>query len=70
MPARKSKEQGMAVNFKHLDYKDVETLRHYLSPHARILARRKTKLSAKSQRKLTQAVKRARFMGLLPYIAR
>lgn len=57
-------------NIKHIDYKDVELLRKFLTPNARIQARRKTTVTSKNQRKLAIAVKRARFMGLLPYIAK
>ena len=59
-----------ANNVKHIDYKDTEILKKFLNPNARILSRRRTGVSAKNQRKLTLAVKRARFMGLLPYIAK
>lgn len=55
-------------NIKYIDYKDLETLRHFLSPHSRILSRKKTGLTAAHQRMVANAVKRARFMGLLPYI--
>jgi len=55
-------------NIKYIDYKDVEILRQFLNPHGRILPRRATGLSAKHQRSLAKAVKRAREMGLLPYI--
>ena len=55
-------------NIKHIDYKDIEILRKFLNPHGRLLARRHTKVSAKNQRKLAQAVKRARFMALLPFV--
>jgi len=55
---------------KNIDYKDVETLKKFLTPHARIQARKYTKVNAKTQRKLAQAIKRARFMALLPYISR
>lgn len=58
----------LSSNIKYIDYKDLETLRHFLSPHARILSRRKTGLTAAHQRMVANAVKRARFMGLLPYI--
>ena len=54
----------------HIDFKDVEVLKRFLTPHARIMARRKTGISAKNQRKLAKAVKRAREMGLLPYVSR
>jgi small subunit ribosomal protein S18 len=57
-------------NIKHIDYKDVDILKKFLNPHGRILGRRKTGVTAKNQRKLAQAVKRSRFMGLLPFVAR
>lgn len=57
-------------NLKHVDYKDVELLKKFLAPNARLLSRRKTNLTAKNQRKMEEAVKRARFMGLLPFIAK
>jgi small subunit ribosomal protein S18 len=56
------------VSVRYFDYKDVETLNKYLSPHGRILSRRRTNLTAHSQRVLGTAVKRARFMGLIPYV--
>ncbi len=59
-----------ANNIKYIDFKDLEVLKKFLNPNGRIVARRRTGLSAKSQRTLTVAIKRARFMGLLPYIAR
>lgn len=59
-----------ANNIKHIDYKDVEMLKRFLNPSARILSRRRTGLSAKSQRKLALAIKRARFIGILPYVAK
>lgn len=58
----------LSNNIKYIDYKDIETLKHFLSPHARILSRKKTGLTAAHQRLVAAAVKRARFMGLLPYI--
>lgn len=57
-------------NIKHIDYKDIEVLKRFLTPNARILSRRRTDVTAKNQRKLAEAIKRARFMGLLPYIAK
>lgn len=56
-------------NIQHIDYKDLEILKKFLNPHARLLSRKKTGVSAKSQRKLSEAVKRARFMALLPFVA-
>lgn len=57
-------------NIKHIDYKDIELLKRFLSPAAKMMARRRTNVTAKNQRKLAEAVKRARFMGLLPYVAK
>jgi len=57
-------------NIKHVDYKDIELLKRFLTPNARIVSRRRTDTNSKNQRKVAQAIKRARFMGLLPYVAR
>jgi small subunit ribosomal protein S18 len=57
-------------NIKHVDYKDVELLRRFITPHSRLMARKRTGISAKSQRQLSSAVKRARFMGLLPFVSK
>lgn len=57
-------------NINHIDYKDTELLKKFLNPHARIISKKKTCVTAKNQRKLALAVKRARFMALLPYVAR
>jgi small subunit ribosomal protein S18 len=58
-----------ANNIRFIDYKDVETLKKFLNPNGRILSRKRTGLAAKNQRSLSEAVKRARFMGLLPFVA-
>lgn len=57
-------------NINHIDYKDTEILKKFLNPHARMISRKRTGVSARNQRKLALAVKRARFMGLLPYVSR
>lgn len=57
-------------NIKYVDYKDVDTLRKFINSHGRLIARRHTGLSATHQRQVAQAVKRARFMALLPYVIR
>lgn len=57
-------------NLKFVDYKDIELLKKFLAPNARLLNRRKTNLIAKNQRRMEEAVKRARFMGFLPFIAK
>ena len=51
----------------HFDYKNVSLLQEYINPHARMLSRRRTMLSARKQRELATAIKRARFMALMPY---
>ena len=56
-------------NIKHIDYKDVDVLKKFLNPHGRLMSHKKTGVSSGSQRKLATAVKRARFMALLPYVA-
>ena len=57
-------------NIKYIDYKDVDLLKKFLNPHARIISHKRTGVSVKNQRLLAMAVKRARFMGLLPYVSR
>ena len=55
-------------NIKYIDYKDVELLKKFISANGKITPRRVTGTSAKYQRMLTTAIKRARQMALLPYI--
>lgn len=57
-------------NISHIDYKDIEVLKKFINPHGRILTRRRTSITAKNQRRVASAIKRARIMGLLPFIAR
>jgi small subunit ribosomal protein S18 len=54
---------------KYFDYKDVRSLQRYLDPYGQIEPRGKTGLSAKSQRQLAVAIKRARHLALLPFVA-
>ena len=54
-------------NAPKIDYKDTKLLKKYLSERGKIIPSRVTSVSAKKQRELAQAVKRARFMALLPY---
>ena len=55
-------------DIQHVDYKDVDLLKQFINPHGRIMGRKKSGLTAKQQRAVEAAVKRARFMGLLPFI--
>ena len=57
-------------NIKHVDYKCIELLERFIGPHGNILSRKRTGLSAKYQRQVENAIKRARFMGLMPYIVK
>ncbi|MCK5021661.1 MAG: 30S ribosomal protein S18 [Candidatus Pacebacteria bacterium] len=54
-------------NISQIDYKDLDAIRKFINPHGRILSRKRTALCAKHQRQLATAIKRARFLGLLPY---
>lgn len=53
-----------------IDYKDVKLLGGFLSERGKIVPSRITAVSAKKQRELARAIKRARHLGLLPYIVR
>ncbi len=53
-----------------LDYKDVGTLSHFMTEQGKILPKRTTKVSARFQRRLGRAVKRARYLALVPYTRR
>ncbi|MEK7593579.1 MAG: 30S ribosomal protein S18 [Patescibacteria group bacterium] len=57
-------------NIKHIDYKDTEILKKFLTPHSRMMSKKRSGVSSINQRKLATAIKRARFMGLLPYVSR
>ena len=50
-----------------IDYKDVKLLQRYISERGKIVPARITAVSAKKQRELARAIKRARFLALLPY---
>ena len=58
------------TNMNVIDYKDVETLKRFLSSQAKIYPRRKSGLCAKHQRMLAESIKRARFLALVPYTTR
>ena len=54
---------------EHIDYKDLPRLRKYVSERAKIIPRRVTGTCAFHQRELTVAIKRARYMALMPYVS-
>jgi small subunit ribosomal protein S18 len=53
---------------KVFDYKDIPTLQRLLTAHGKLFSRKRSGLTAAEQRSATQAVKRARFIALLPYV--
>lgn len=57
-------------HIQYIDYKDSELLKKFINPHGRILSKKKTGTTSKNQRKLALAIKRARFMGILPFVSR
>ena len=70
--AKKSKRKVCAFcteKCEYIDYKDVAKLKKYIAESGKIVARRQTGLCAKHQRELTLAIKRARIMALLPFVA-
>ncbi|MFZ2303712.1 MAG: 30S ribosomal protein S18 [Minisyncoccia bacterium] len=57
-------------NVKLIDYKDVDILKKFLNPHARMIGGERTGVCSKHQRQLASAIKRSRFMALLPFVAK
>jgi small subunit ribosomal protein S18 len=57
-------------NAPKIDYKDVKLLGRFISERGKIVPSRITAVSNKKQRELAQAIKRARFLGLLPYVVK
>ena len=51
-----------------IDYKDTESLKKMISGNGKILSRKRTGASAAEQRMITDAIKRARYLGMLPYV--
>lgn len=65
LPAFRLKE-GVAGRL-YVDYRSTDDLRRLMTPNGKIYSRKRTSLSAQQQAKVAQAIKRARFMALLPY---
>ncbi len=55
-------------NIDRIEYKDVDTLRQFLTDRGKIRSRRQTSMCAQHQRQLARAVKRARHLALLPFV--
>ncbi len=72
-PDSRSKKQKRcpftAAGIKDIDYKDIDTLTKFITERGKILPRRITGVSAYHQKKLTAAIKQARMIALLPFVA-
>ena len=71
---KKSRFQKKRCFFKKnhinwIDYKDIELLKKFIMPNGKIISSHSSGVSSKYQRQLAKAIKKARFMGLLPYIS-
>lgn len=62
-------KQSSLNDVKYVDYKDIELLKRYLNEQGKLLPRRITNVPAHFQRMLTRAVKRARHLSLIPFVA-
>ena len=60
--------RASAAGKTYIDYKDTESLKKMMSANGKILGRKRTGATAMEQRMLARAVKRARYMALLPYV--
>jgi small subunit ribosomal protein S18 len=63
------KNKRFKNDVSYFDYKDVKVLQRYINPYGQIEPQTRTGLSAKQQRQLTTAIKRARHLALLPFVA-
>jgi small subunit ribosomal protein S18 len=63
------KEKTKNTVNEYIDYKDVVRLRAYMNTHARMMGKNRTGMTSHEQRRFGEAVKRARFMALLPYVS-
>ena len=66
-PERSSYVKKDAAGRDYIDYKSADDLRRLMTPNGKIYARKRLGVSAKDQRMIAAAIKRARYMALLPY---
>ncbi len=66
--AEASRMRAPKVKPEEIDYKDVATLQRLVSAQGKVFSRKRTGLDAECQRKVALALKRARFMALMPYV--
>ncbi|MBU1091583.1 30S ribosomal protein S18 [Patescibacteria group bacterium] len=57
-----------ANNMRRIDYKETKNFEQFLDEQAKIIRRKETHFCVKHQKKLTQAIKRARFLALIPFV--
>ncbi|MFA5188160.1 MAG: 30S ribosomal protein S18 [Patescibacteria group bacterium] len=68
-PLEKPRYCYFCVNsIRDIDYKDGQLLRRFISSYSKIVPRRRSGVCTKHQRKLSNAIKRARYMAILPYL--
>ncbi len=66
---RRKKCRFCTTDLPRIDYKDIETLRDFVTDRGKMLSRRVTGNCAKHQRQISREIKRARYIALLPYVA-
>jgi len=69
-PKKKPRCRFCLDGIKHIDYKDVGVLRKLITARGRLFPRKRSGNCAKCQRKVRTAIKRARFLALMPYVGR
>ncbi|MGI8885161.1 MAG: 30S ribosomal protein S18, partial [Pyrinomonadaceae bacterium] len=69
MPRRFQRRRPRQVVPDYIDWKDVDYLKQYIPERGKIMPRRISGISAKDQRRIAKAIKRARAMALLPFVA-
>ncbi len=69
-PEGESSDKGAALSdMEYIDYKDTDLLLRFVNEQGKILPRRITGVTAKQQRQLTRAIKRARHLALIPFVS-
>lgn len=63
-----NKYNHFAKDNEILDYKDIDTLKKYLNEQGKILSKRSTGLNVKKQKQVSKSIKKARILGLLPFL--
>ncbi len=69
MARAQNKDRFTGLDTEYIDYKDIDLLKRFINEQGKLLPRRISGVSAGFQRQLTRAVKRARHLALIPYVA-